>query len=50
MNLYERYVLPPLLSMACSCNPVRMQRDKIVPQAQGVVLELGFGAGLNLPH
>ena len=50
MNLYDRYILPPLLSMACSCNPVRMQRDKIVPQAQGVVLELGFGAGLNLPH
>ncbi len=50
MNLYDRYILPSLLSMACSCNPVRMQRDKIVPQAQGVVLELGFGAGLNLPH
>jgi ubiquinone/menaquinone biosynthesis C-methylase UbiE len=50
MNIYDRYILPPLLNLACSCKPVRRQRDKIVPQAEGVVLELGFGAGLNLPH
>ena len=50
MNLYERFVLPPLLEMACSCAPVRAQRDKVAPLAEGVVLELGFGSGLNLPH
>ena len=50
MGFYQEYVLPPLISLACSCKPVRMQREKIVPQAEGVVLELGFGSGLNLPH
>jgi SAM-dependent methyltransferase len=49
MNLYDRYVLPPLVTLACSCAPVRAQREKVVPRADGVVLELGFGAGLNLP-
>lgn len=49
-NLYERFVLPALVSAACSCRPVRRQREKIVPQAEGVVLELGFGSGLNLDH
>jgi ubiquinone/menaquinone biosynthesis C-methylase UbiE len=50
MNLWERYVVPPLISMACSARPIMRQRMKIVPQAEGVVLELGFGSGLNLPH
>ena len=50
MGLYERYILPPLLGLACGAKPIRKQREKIVPRAQGVVLELGFGSGLNLPH
>jgi len=50
MNLYERFLLPTLVTGACSCSPIDKQRQKIVPSASGVVLELGFGAGLNLPH
>jgi len=50
MGLYERYILPPLLSMGCGAKPIRKQREKIVPRARGVVLELGFGTGLNLAH
>ncbi len=50
MNLYERFLLPALVTSACSCSPINRQRQKIVPLAEGVVLELGFGAGLNLPH
>lgn len=50
MNLYERFILPRLIDASCSCSPVTKQRLKIVPQAEGVVLELGFGSGLNLPH
>lgn len=50
MNVYERFILPSLIMTACSCSPIDKQRQKIVPAAEGVVLELGFGAGLNLPH
>ena len=50
MNLYDRFILPALITTACSCSPVEKQRQKVVPAAEGVVLELGFGAGLNLPH
>ncbi len=50
MGLYDRYILPKLLDVACSARPIGKQRAKIVPQATGVVLELGFGSGLNLPY
>ncbi len=35
--------------MACSSSPTQKQRQKIVPLAEGRVLEIGFGSGLNLP-
>ena len=47
-SLYDRYVLPRLLKCACSAPPMMKQRAKIVPQAEGRVLELGIGMGLNL--
>jgi SAM-dependent methyltransferase len=50
MGLYGRYIVPPLTNLACGAEPIRQQRQRIVPHASGVVLELGFGAGLNLPH
>ena len=49
MSFYSRYILPALITCACGAKPVRRQRRKIVPRAEGVVLEIGFGAGLNLP-
>src|SRR5689334_13285296 len=47
-SLYDRYVLPKLLACGCGSEPVRKQRAKIVPMAEGRVLELGIGMGLNL--
>ncbi len=47
MNPWERYVVPNLIACACSTKPVMKQREKIVPQAEGVVLELGCGSGTN---
>lgn len=50
MGFYDRYVLPKLVDMACAARPIGKQRAKVVPQAKGIVLELGFGSGLNLPY
>jgi ubiquinone/menaquinone biosynthesis C-methylase UbiE len=50
MSFYEDRVLPHLINLACSTKPNRKQREKIVPIAEGDVLEIGFGSGLNLPH
>jgi len=39
MSFYSRYILPPLINCACGAKPIRYQRRKIVPRAEGVVLE-----------
>ena len=49
MSFYSEWVLPHLINRACSTNPNKKQREKIVPLAEGDVLEIGFGSGLNLP-
>lgn len=49
MSFYADRVLPHLIHFACSSKPNRKQREKIVPLAEGDVLEIGFGSGLNLP-
>lgn len=49
MKFYDEKILPHLIDFACSTKPTRKQREKIVPLAEGEVLEIGFGSGLNLP-
>ena len=49
MSFYSERILPHLVNRACSTNPNKKQREKIVPLAEGDVLEIGFGSGLNLP-
>ena len=50
MSFYDDHVLPHLIDLACSTKPTRKQREKIVHLAEGDVLEIGFGSGLNLPY
>ena len=50
MAFYEDRVLPHLIDFACSTKPTRKQREKVVHLAEGDVLEIGFGSGLNLPY
>lgn len=50
MGVWDRYVVPPLISAACSSKPIMKQREKIVPQAEGRVLELGCGSGTNFGY
>ena len=49
MGLYSRYVLPHVVHFTCGQRPAMKQREKIVPQASGRVLEVGIGSGLNIP-
>lgn len=47
MGFYSRYILPPLIDCACSTKPIMKQREKVVPYAEGRVLEVGCGSGTN---
>lgn len=49
-GFYNRFILPKLLTCACSSPPMMRQRSKVVPKATGRVLELGIGMGLNLGY
>ena len=49
-NWYDRHILPHLLDIACGIKPMRRQREKVVPLAEGRVLEVGIGTGLNMPY
>jgi len=50
MGIYEKYVVPHLINCACGTRPIAHQRQKIVPQCEGTVLEIGIGTGFNLPY
>ncbi|MBT6693623.1 MAG: class I SAM-dependent methyltransferase [Porticoccaceae bacterium] len=49
MSLYDKYILPSFLNCACGSKPINYQRQKVVPQASGGILEVGIGSGLNIP-
>jgi SAM-dependent methyltransferase len=49
-SFYDRHIMPRLIACACATGPIMRQRAKVVPRAEGRVLELGVGGGLNLAY
>ncbi|MGC6472315.1 MAG: class I SAM-dependent methyltransferase [Parvibaculales bacterium] len=48
MTFYENHILPRLIGCGCGTKPISKQREKVVPQCKGRVLEIGIGTGHNL--
>ena len=49
MGFYDKFLLPRVVHFTCGLKPAMRQRQKIVPLAEGRVLEIGIGSGLNIP-
>jgi SAM-dependent methyltransferase len=49
MSFYKEYVYPHLVSALGNPKPIAEIRNRIVPLADGEVLEIGVGPGVNFP-
>ena len=50
MKFYDHYIVPALIKLVCSNRRFSEMRRSLLPHAEGVVLEIGMGSGLNLPY
>jgi SAM-dependent methyltransferase len=50
MGVYSEHILPRLTHLTLRAGPIAKIRAQHLSQACGIVLDVGFGSGLNLPH
>lgn len=50
MNFYNKYILPKYLNLTMGDKDFEKYRMEVTSRANGTVLEIGFGSGLNLPY
>lgn len=50
MSFYNQHIMPRLINGVCGMSQFSDQRQKVVPLAEGLVVEVGIGSGLNLPY
>ena len=50
MSLYGRFILPRLIDLVMRNEADTAERARLMPLASGVVLEVGVGSALNVPH
>lgn len=49
MSFYEKQILPRLIHLSMRQRNLTAYRRRVIPAAEGCVLEIGVGSGLNFP-
>src|SRR5580765_7785529 len=50
MSFYRNRIYPHIVAMLGNPEPIQKIRQQIIPLAQGTILEVGVGPGVNFTH